>query len=85
MEILLQAKEAARRVGMPRTTFLAKCEDLGLAPVELPAALKSSKRWLESEIEAFIEARKQERDQALEASRARQRKVLNLVRQRRRA
>jgi predicted DNA-binding transcriptional regulator AlpA len=84
-EKLLQAGQAAARLGMPRSTFDEKYESLGLMPVILDHSFKSAKRWLESEIDAFIEKRIQARNAKVQADNKHQRDILNLVRQKRSA
>ena len=59
---LLNAKSAAAKLDMPYGTFRAKYEDLGLIPLRLDPNSRKGLRWIESEIDAYLEARKAERD-----------------------
>jgi hypothetical protein len=70
---------------MPRTTFLEKCAALGLLPVDMGTGLKSSKRWLESEIDTYIEKLKASRAEQLKQKQQQERQMLRLVRRKKTA
>jgi predicted DNA-binding transcriptional regulator AlpA len=82
---LLPMKDAAAKIAMPVSTFSQKYEELGLLPISLGENLKSSERWVESELDEFIERRIQERDEQVRQDNQRQRDILKLVHKKQRA